>query len=208
MSDVYFRMSGCLRNRETARLVRIRNIIFLVFIVMGFHAFLLIGALILAMSMHQGPPDQHFVKLVLSFVGLSVFSGMIYALLDNRFGKKSMVEVRRDGLLIGERFVRWGDLDDIKIWTENYVDAEAAGTPIVGYGMYGYAYGYATSRRINYRKHKYAIVQVFHKAGTDELCIYYSEFWKFVKAVLQSAKVSHLADESWVQKLEKINKAS
>ncbi|MEM3808081.1 MAG: hypothetical protein QW413_05770 [Nitrososphaerota archaeon] len=54
MSDVYFRMSGCLKNRETFRLAKIRNITFLVFIVMGFHAFLLMRALILTMSMHQG----------------------------------------------------------------------------------------------------------------------------------------------------------
>lgn len=208
VSEVYFRESGCLKNRETARLAWIRSLTLVMFIVLGFHALLFIVALILAMSMTRGLPEQDFVKLVLSFAGLTVFSGIVYALFDNRFKEKSMVEVHGDGLLMGERFVRWSDIDDIKIWSENYVSAESGGAPIVGYGMYGYAYGYATSRQVNYRKYRYVIVQVFHKTGIDELYIYYSEFWKFVKAVLQAAKVSHLSDKSWLHKLEKMDKAS
>jgi hypothetical protein len=36
------------------------------------------------------------------------------------------------GVVFGGRLVRWGDVDDVKVWSESFREAEVEGSPVVG----------------------------------------------------------------------------
>ena len=76
-------------------------------------------------------------------------------------------------LFFGGRLVRWGDVEDVKAWSESFREAEVEGSPAVGYGMYGYAYGKTLPSTARYRSRKFVVLQVFHRNGVET--VYFSK---------------------------------
>ena len=124
------------------------------------------------------------------------------------YRRRSRVKVCREGLLLGGRVIRWGDIEDVKLLSKTYVDIEVEGSPVVGYGMHGYGYGYAPSRSATYERYKIPTVQVFHKTGAEEISFKGEEFWKFVKAVIRAAENLQQTTTvpPWLMKLKKLDK--
>ena len=124
------------------------------------------------------------------------------------YRKRSRVRVCREGLLPGSRMIQWEDIEDVKLLSKTYVDVEVEGSPVVGYGMYSYVYGYAPSRSATYERYKIPIVQVFHKTGVEEISFKGEEFWRFVKAVIRMAE--NLQQTTmvcpWLMKFKKLDK--
>jgi hypothetical protein len=54
-----------------------------------------------------------------------------------------------------------------KAWSESFGEAEVEGSPVIGYGMYGYAIGRTTPPTITYRSYKYVVLQFFHRNGME-----------------------------------------
>jgi hypothetical protein len=48
-------------------------------------------------------------------------------------------------------------VEDVKAWSESFREAEVESSPVIGYGMYGYAIGRTTPSTTIYRSHKYAV---------------------------------------------------
>jgi heme-degrading monooxygenase HmoA len=42
----------------------------------------------------------------------------------HRYRNKSRVEVTDEGVIFGGRLVRWGDVEDVKAWSESFREAE------------------------------------------------------------------------------------
>jgi hypothetical protein len=124
--------------------------------------------------------------------------GLIVSL--HRYRKKSIVVVTGEGVVFGGRLVRWGDVEDVKAWSESVREAEVEGSPVIGYGMYGYAIGRTTPPTITYRSYKYEVLQFFHKNGMETVYFARHEYWPFVKAV--SGMLGKRATiPEWLQKL-------
>jgi len=70
-----------------------------------------------------------------------------------------------------------------KARSESFGEAEIEGSPVIGYGMYGYAIGRTTPPTITYRSYKYVVLQFFHRNGMETVYFSRQEFWPFVKAV-------------------------
>jgi hypothetical protein len=59
--------------------------------------------------------------------------------------------VTDEGVVFGGRLVRWGDVEDVKAWSESFREAEVESSPVIGYGMYGYAVGRTLPSTTTYR---------------------------------------------------------
>jgi hypothetical protein len=120
----------------------------------------------------------------------------------HRYRKKSRVEVIDEGFVLGGRLVRWGDVEDVKAWSESFREAEVESSPVVGYGMYGYAVGRTLPSTVTYRSRKFVVLQFFHRNGMETVYFSRQEFWPFVKAesgILGERGVI----PKWLQELEK-----
>jgi len=206
MVRIFFRESYCLR---APRVGAFYNTIMIVALVVAVLSGML--TLMLGLAFIIGYPDEGTVKLFLEIVATLIGSLAIFTACRLKYREASRVEVREDGLLLGnKRIVKWNEIDDMKFLTETHVDLEVEGGPVMGYGMHGYGmYGYTPSRSVTRHVYRYMSVQIFHRHGVDELCFTPTSFWRFVKAVLQAIKDKHelLADRSWPQKLIRLDRA-
>ncbi len=196
MVRIFFQESECLRTRKTMILYIVMVSALVPSIILGMLAFMLGSAFIF------GYPEEGTKNALLSIVIMLIGSLTVFTISSLKYREASRVEVREDGLLLSEKIVKWDEIDDMKFSTETYVDLEAEGGPVVGYGMYGYA----PSRSITKQVYRYVDVQLFHKDGVDEMRFTPKEFWRFVKAVLQAIENKHklLEHKSWTQKIKKL----
>jgi hypothetical protein len=118
----------------------------------------------------------------------------------HRYRKKSRVEVIDEGFVLGGRLVRWGDVEDVKAWSESFREAEVESSPVVGYGMYGYAVGRTLPSTVTYRSRKFVVLQFFHRNGMETVYFTRQEYWPFVKAVSGLLGKRGTVPE-WLQKL-------
>jgi len=195
MTRVYFK-GGYLTNKESSRFDKVTAIAFVILFLLIFP-----GSLMFLMFLGL---TIYFVVVIL--VPLVCLVALI--VLARRVRETFKIEVRDNGLLLGGKLVEWKDIDDVKFWTESHEEIEAEGSPVMGYGMYGYGYGYVAPRSVNYKKYRYVVAQIYHKTGVDELYFKKGEFWKFIKAVLQVAKasISFPTEKNWLQKLKVLDK--
>jgi hypothetical protein len=92
--------------------------------------------ILLAYSLPYPSVDFAALLPILTFLGtLCSVSGAGLVVSLHRHRKKSRVEVIDEGVVFGGRLVRWGDADDVKVWSESFREAEVEGSPVVGYGM-------------------------------------------------------------------------
>jgi hypothetical protein len=133
--------------------------------------------ILLAYSLPYPSVDFAALLPILTFLGtLCSVSGAGLVVSLHRHRKKSRVEVIDEGVVFGGRLVRWGDADDVKVWSESFREAEVEGSPVVGYGIYGYAIGRTMPSTVTYR-------QFFHRNGMETVYFARQEYWPFVKAV-------------------------
>jgi hypothetical protein len=118
----------------------------------------------------------------------------------HRYRKKSRVEVIDEGVVFGGRLVRWGDVEDVKAWSESFREAEIENSPVVGYSMYGYAIGRTTPLTVTYKSQKYVVLQFFHRNCVETVYFSRQEYWPFVKAVSGLLGKRGIIPE-WLQKL-------
>jgi hypothetical protein len=118
----------------------------------------------------------------------------------HRYRKKSIVMVTDEGVVFGGRLVRWGDVEDVRAWSESFREAEVESSPVVGYGMYGYAVGRTLPSTVKYRSHKFVVLQFFHRNGIETVYFASHEYWPFVKAVSGILGGRGVIPE-WLQKL-------
>jgi hypothetical protein len=116
------------------------------------------------------------------------------------YRKKSRVEVIDEGVVFGGRLVRWGDMEDVKAWSESFREAEIEKSPVVGYSMYGYAIGRTTPLTVTYKSQKYVVLQFFHRNCVETVYFSRQEYWPFVKAVSGLLGKRGIIPE-WLQKL-------
>jgi hypothetical protein len=200
---VKFFRGGCLESSETKTLFRSIISILVVFVVGMF----IFGMFVLAIMLSYGPLSYLSVDFgllpILTFLGslCSVSgAGLVVSLQCCR--KKSRVEVSDKGVVFGGRLVRWGDVEDVKVWSESFREAEVEGSPVIGYGMYGYAVGRTLSSSVTYRSHKYVVLQFFHRNGIETVYFTKQEYWPFVKT-LWGILNQRGSVPKWLQELEK-----
>ena len=71
----------------------------------------------------------------------------------------------------------------MRIWSESYREAKVESTPVIGYGVNGYAYGKTFPTTITYEKYYYIVLQVFHNDGVETLYFPKEKYWPFVKTL-------------------------
>jgi hypothetical protein len=200
MGGVLFR-GGCLENRETKALFRAFMSMLVVFVVGMFFLGMFVLGILLAYSLPYPSVDFATLSPILTFLGtLCSVSGVGLIVSLHRYRKKSIVVVTGEGVVFGGRLVRWGDVDDVKAWSESFREAEVESSPVIGYGMYGYAVGRTTPSTVTYRSHKYVALQFFHRNGMETVYFTRQEYWPFVKAVSGLLGKRGIIPE-WLQKL-------
>jgi hypothetical protein len=200
MGEVLFR-GGCLENRETQALFRAFMSMLVVFVVGMFFLGMFVLGILLAYSLPYPSVDFATLLPIFTFLGIlcSVCgAGLVVSL--HRYRKKSRVEVTDEGVVFGGRLVRWGDVEDGRAWSESFKEAEVESSPVIGYGMYGYAIGRTTPSTITYRSHKFVVLQFFHKNGMETVYFARHEYWPFVKAV-SGILGKRATIPEWLQKL-------
>ncbi|MCX8193706.1 MAG: hypothetical protein N3G77_07860 [Nitrososphaeria archaeon] len=202
MVEVYFRESGCLRSRRAGNIYFIMVISLIVLTISG------MIAPMFGLAFVFGYPNEETVAIFLGMMTVLAISLISFTISLVKYNEASRVEVRDDGFLLGDRMVKWDEIEDLKTWSETYEDLEVEGGPAIGYGMQGYGYGYVPSRSVTRRLSKYVNVQIFHQNMVDEIRFSPREFWRFVKAVIRATrdKRAFLADKNWLQKLERLDK--
>ena len=204
MGEALFR-GGSVESKETNSLFRVFSWMLAVFVIgMLFLSMFVIGIL-LSYSLPYHSLDLAGLLPILTFLGaLCSVSGAALIISLQRYRKKARVEVTSEGVSFGGRLVRWGDVGDVKAWSESFREAEVEGSPVVGYGMYGYAYGKTLPSTVTYRSHKYVVLQVFHRNGLETAYFTKQEYWPFVKTI--SGILSQRGSvPKWLQELEKIS---
>jgi hypothetical protein len=200
MGEVLFR-GGCLENRETKALFRAFMSMLVVFVIGMFFLGMFALGILLAYSLPYPSVDFATLLPILTFLGsLCLVSGVGLIVSLHRYRKKSRVEVIDEGVVFGGRLVRWGDVEDVKSWSESFREAEVEGSPVIGYGMYGYAVGRALSSTITYRNHNYVVLQFFHRNGIETVHFAKQEYRPFVKTVSGTLSKTGTIPE-WLQKL-------
>jgi hypothetical protein len=104
-----------------------------------------------------------------------------------------------------------GGLYDGVMWRmlrlESFREAEVEDSPVVGYGMYGYAIGRTMPSTVTYRSRKFVVLQFFHRNGVETVYFSRQEFWPFVKAVSgilgEMGVIPKGVIPKWLQELEK-----
>jgi hypothetical protein len=202
MGEVLFR-GGCLENRETKALFRAFISVLVVFVVGMFFLGMFVFGILLAYSLPYPSVDFATLLPILTFLGtLCSVSGAGLVVSLHRYRKKSIVVVTDEGVVFGGRLVRWGDVEDVKAWSESFREAEVESSPVIGYGMYGYAVGRTTSSTVTYRSHKYVVLQFFHRNGIETVYFAKQEYWPFIKAA-SGILGKRDAVPKWLQELEK-----
>jgi hypothetical protein len=200
MGEVLFR-GGCLENRKTKSLFRAFISMLVVFVIGMFFLGMFVLGILLAYSLPYPSVDFATLLPILTFLGSLCFvsgTGLVVSL--HRYRKKSRVEVIDEGVVFGGRLVRWGDVEDVRAWSESFREAEVERSPVVGYGMYGYAVGRTLPSTLTYRSHKFVVLQFFHRNGIETVYFASHEYWPFVKAV--SGMLGERATiPEWLQKL-------
>jgi hypothetical protein len=198
MGEAFFR-GGSLENRETKALFKAFLWMLILCIVGMFHFMIFltldIARYILQQSLELTPFSMFFGALF--FVG-----GVGSAVFLRRYRKKSIVVVTGEGVVLGGRLVRWGDVEDVKAWSESFREAEVEGSPVVGYGMYGYAIGRTMPSTVTYRSRKYVVLQFFHRNSIETVYFAKQEYWPFVKTVSGILNQRGTVPK-WFQELEK-----
>jgi hypothetical protein len=202
MGGVLFR-GGCLENREAKALFRAFMSMLVVFVVGMFFLGMFVFGILLAYSLPYPSVDFATLLPIFTFLGtLCSVSGAGLVVSLHLYRKKSRVEVTVEGVVFGGRLVRWGDVDDVKAWSESFREAEVEGSPVVGYGMYGYAVGRTMPSTVTYRSRKFVVLQFFHRNGMETVYFSRQEFWPFVKAVSGILGERGVIPK-WLQELEK-----
>jgi hypothetical protein len=202
MGEVLFR-GGYLENRETKTLFRAFMSMLVVFVIGVFILGMFALGILLAYSLPYPSVDYATLLPILTFLGSLCFvSGVGLIVSLHLYRKKSIVVVTGEGVVFGGRLVRWGDVDDVKAWSESFREAEVEGSPVIGYGMYGYAVGRTMPSTVTYRSRKFVVLQFFHRNGMETVYFAKQEYWPFVKAV--SGMLGKRATiPEWLQKLMK-----
>jgi hypothetical protein len=183
MGEVLFR-GGCLENRETKALFRAFISMLVVFVIGMFFLGMFALGILLAYSLPYPSVDFASLLPILTFLGtLCSVSGAGLIVSLHRYRKKSRVEVTDEGVVFGGRLVRWGDVEDVEAWSESFREAEVESSPVVGYGMYGYAVGRTMPSTVTYRSRKYVVLQFFHRNGMETVYFSKREYWPFVKTI-------------------------
>jgi hypothetical protein len=199
MGEVLFR-GGCLENRATKALFRAFISMLVVFVVGMFFLGMFALGILLAYSLPYPSVDFATLLPILTFLGtLCSVSGAGLVVSLHRYRKKSRVEVIDEGVVFGGRLVRWGDVEDVKAWSESFREAEVESSPVVGYGMYGYAVGRTLPSTVKYRSHKFVVLQ-FSTGMVWRPYFASHEYWPFVKAVSGMLGGRGVIPE-WLQKL-------
>jgi hypothetical protein len=200
MGEVLFR-GGCLENRATKALFRAFISMLVVFVVGMFFLGMFALGILLAYSLPYPSVDFATLLPILTFLGtLCSVSGAGLVVSLHLYRKKSIVVVTDEGVVFGGRLVRWGDVEDVKAWSESFREAEVESSPVVGYGMYGYAVGRTLPSTVKYRSHKFVVLQFFHRNGIETVYFARHEYWPFVKAVSGMLGGRGVIPE-WLQKL-------
>jgi len=200
MGEVLFR-GGCLENKETKPLFRAFMSMLVVFVIGMFFLGMFVFGILLAYSLPYPSVDFATLLPILTFLGtLCSVSGAGLVVSLHLYRKKSRVEVIDEGVVFGGRLVRWGDVEDVKAWSESFREAEVESSPVVGYGMYGYTVGRTTPSTVTYRGQKYVVLQFFHRNGIETVYFAKQEYWPFVKAVSGMLGRRDAIPE-WLQKL-------
>jgi hypothetical protein len=202
MGEALFR-GGCLENRETKALFRAFMSMLVVFVVWMFFLGMFALGILLAYSLPYPSVDFATLLPIFTFLGTLCSvggAGLVVSL--HLYRKKSRVEVTDEGVVFGGGLVRWGDVDDVKVWSESFREAEVEDSPVVGYGMYGYAVGRTLPSTLTYRSHKFVVLQFFHRNGMETVYFSRQELWPFVKAVSGILGERGVIPK-WLQELEK-----
>jgi hypothetical protein len=202
MGEALFR-GGCLENRATKALFRAFMSVLVVFVIGMFFLGMFVLGILLAYSLPYPSVDFATLLPILTFLGtLCSVSGAGLVVSLHRYRKKSIVVVTDEGVVFGGRLVRWGDVDDVKAWSESFREAEVEGSPVVGYGMYGYAIGRTMPSTVTYRSRKYVVLQFFHRNGMETVYFSKQEYWPFVKTISGILNLRGTVP-NWFQELEK-----
>jgi hypothetical protein len=194
---------GYLENRETKALFRTLMSMLVVFVIGVFILGMIVLGILLAYSLPYPSVDFAMLLPILTFLGtLCSVSGAGLVVSLHRYRKKSRVEVIGEGFVLGGRLVRWDDVEDVKAWSESFREAEVESSPVVGYGMYGYAVGRTMPSTVTYRSRKFVVLQFFHRNGMETVYFSRQEFWPFVKAVSGILGERGVIPK-WLQELEK-----
>jgi hypothetical protein len=198
MGEILFR-GGSLENSETKALFKAFMWMLILCIVGMFHFMIFLTVDIARFLMQQSMELSSFSMFfgVLFFVG-----GAGSAVFLRRYKKKSRVEVTVEGVVFGGRLVRWGDVEDVKAWSESFREAEIESSPVVGYSMYGYAVGRKTPSTVTYKSQKYVVLQFFHRNCVETVYFSRQEYWPFVKTVSGILNQRGTVP-NWFQELEK-----
>jgi hypothetical protein len=200
MSEVLFRV-GCLENREAKALFRTFMSMLVVFVIGVFILGMFTLGILLAYSLPYPSVDFATLLPILTFIGtLCSVSGAGLFVSLHRYRKKSRLEVTNESVIFGGRLVRWGDVEDVKSWSESFREAGVESSPVIGYGMYGYAVGRTLPSTVTCRSHKHLILQFFHRNGIETVYFAKQEYWPFVKAVSGILGKMGTIPE-WLQKL-------
>jgi hypothetical protein len=190
-----------LENRETKALFRAFISMLVVFVVGMFFLGMFVFGILLAYSLPYPSVDFATLLPILTFLGtLCSVSGAGLVVSLNLYRKKSRVEVIDEGVVFGGRLVRWGDVEDVKAWSESFREAEVEASPVIGYGMYGYAIGRTMPSTVTYRSHKYVVLQFFHRNGMETVYFSKQEYWPFVKTI-SGILGKRATIPEWLQKL-------
>jgi hypothetical protein len=202
MGGVLFR-GGYLENRETKALFRAFISMLVVFVIGMFFLGMFVLGILLAYSLPYPSVDFATLLPILTFLGtLCSVSGAGLVVSLHRYRKKSIVMVTDEGVIFGGRLVRWGDVEDVKAWSESFREAEVESSPVIGYGMYGYAVGRTLPSTLTYRSHKFVVLQFFHKNGIETVYFAKQEYWPFVKTISGILNQRGTVP-NWFQELEK-----
>jgi hypothetical protein len=204
MGEAPFR-GGYLENRETKALFRAFISMLVVFVVGMFFLGMFALGILLAYSLPYPSVDFATLLPILTFLGSLCFvSGVGLIVSLHRYRKKSMVEVTDEGVVIGGRLLRWGDVEDVRAWSESFREAEVESSTVISYGMYGYAVGRTMPSTTTYGSHKYVILQFFHRNDMETVYFSRQEYWPFVKAV-SGILNQRSTIPKWLQELEKVS---
>jgi hypothetical protein len=202
MGEVLFR-GGYLENRETKALFKAFMSMLVVFVVGMFFLGMFVFGILLAYSLPYQSVDFATLLPILTFLGtLCSVSGAGLIVSLHLYRKKSIVVVTGEGVVFGGRLVRWGDVEDVKAWSESFREAEVEGSPVIGYGMYGYAVGRTMPSTVTYRSRKYVVLQFFHRNGMETVYFSKQEYWPFVKTISGILNLRGTVP-NWFQELEK-----
>jgi len=188
MGEVYFR-GGRVINRETNMLSNIYMVLLIVFVLLIF------PGIIVFMAFADSPLSAPLYSVLCAGVGIALIASLL--LLD----KKSRVEVMDNGLNLGGRFILWDDIQNVRVWSESYREAEVESTPVIGYGMYGYAYGKTLPTTAIYKKYDYIFLKIFHKYGVEIIYFSKEKYWPFVKTLSRTLNQRNLTPK-WLHDLE------